>query len=115
MLAKAPIVRSSVLILPLPRIPTHRHPATRTTQAKNKVVIFFIGNMPPVIRMQRAFGLDSRKFCDFGKLLDYKACSHGAMLAAPKSRRRVTVSGGNGRQRLDRARVLQRLTRAQPS
>src|SRR4029434_10252494 len=73
MLAKALIVRSSVLILPLPRIPTHRHPATTTTQAKNKMVIFFIGNVPPVIRMQRAFGSDSRKFCGFGKSLDYKA------------------------------------------
>jgi hypothetical protein len=30
------------------------------------MVIFFIGNMPPVIRMQRAFGSDSRNFSGFG-------------------------------------------------
>src|SRR5436190_23222987 len=66
-LAKALIVRSSVLILPLPRIPIHRQPATRTRQAATtEMVIFFIRNMPSVIVMRQKAHLDSRKTMTYG-------------------------------------------------
>jgi hypothetical protein len=43
---KVLIVRSSVVMCPLPRIPTHRHPTASTTHAaKNGKMIFFMGNM----------------------------------------------------------------------
>src|SRR5947207_11400972 len=61
MLVKALIVRSSVLIWPLPRIPTQWHPATKAMHAaRNTIVIFFMGNLPPVNTMQQRPALDSR-------------------------------------------------------
>src|SRR5262249_25464643 len=45
MLAKASILRSSILIWPLPRTPGNQHPATRARHpARNAIVIFFMRN-----------------------------------------------------------------------
>src|ERR1700758_4949695 len=45
MLAKASILRSSILICPLPRTPGNQHPATRARHpARNAIVIFFMRN-----------------------------------------------------------------------
>src|SRR6266850_6320373 len=58
---KVLIVRSSVLMWPLPRIPTHRHPTASTTHAaKNTKMIFFMGDMILLVTMQRRLALDSR-------------------------------------------------------
>jgi hypothetical protein len=54
-------VRSSVLLCPLPRIPTHRHPTASTTHAaKNTKMIFFMENMTLLVTMQLGLALDSR-------------------------------------------------------
>src|SRR6266496_902937 len=60
---KALMVRSYVLISPLPRTPTHRHPEAKAMQTvRNTIVIFFMGKMISLVTMQRRLALDSRKF-----------------------------------------------------
>jgi len=69
--AKALLVRSSVLILPLPRMPIHRQPAVTTTHAAtSKMVILFMKNMLSFITMRHGVTLDSVKFCYLIALLE---------------------------------------------
>ena len=61
-LANALTGRSSVLIWPLPRIPTQWHPAADTTHVARKAIVIFFMNIISLVTMLRGVVSDSGKF-----------------------------------------------------